>query len=197
MSDARYESYMGVGPKRITHWEHWSNPDAETYLSGIDAYEHPRLCRLKLQELYPQLGLPVPEKDEPILRLEEQTDQGKGRWGASYRDYWQQEEASKRFSSQEEMLAFSPLAQGDFTGWNVVVDGDFSSEEAIYERYRKNYPEEWGDSAPEGSSASVGFYNTMFMWPMLVFGYEHFLAMCLEPGFEDVHGEAVAVGDEA
>jgi len=49
-SDPRYESFMGLGPRRIVHWEHWSNPDAETYLTGIDYYVHPRLCRLKLEE---------------------------------------------------------------------------------------------------------------------------------------------------
>ena len=187
--DPKYESYMGLGPKKIAHWEHCSNPDAETYLTGIDYYEHPRLCRLKLQELYPQLGLPVPEKDDPIPRPEQQNDRGKGRWGDAYRDHWQQEEAANRFSSYDEMLSFSPLEQGDFTGWHVVVDGDYRSEEAIYERYRKAYPAEWGDSAPEGSPASVGFYNTMFMWPLLVFGYEHFLSICLDPRFERIMDE--------
>ena len=87
------------------------------------------------------------------------------------------------------MLRFSPLAQGDFTGWNVVVDGDYSSEEIIYQRYRARYPAEWGDTAPEGSDASVGFYNTMFMWPLLVFGYQHFLDICLEPEFERIMDE--------
>ena len=187
--DARYQSFMGLGPKRIAHWEHWSNPDAETYLTGIDYYQHPRLCRLKLKELYPQLDLAVPETDDPIPRPDQQDDKGKGRWGASLRDYWQQEEAAKRFGSREEMLRFSPLAQGDFSGWHVVVDGDFRSEEVVYERYRKNYPVEWGDTAPEGSSASVGFYNTMFMWPLLVFGYQHFLSICLEPEFERIMDE--------
>ena len=87
------------------------------------------------------------------------------------------------------MLRFSPLEQGDFTDWRVVVDGDFSSEEIIYERYRKKYPAEWGDSAPERSTAQVGFYNTMFMWPLLVFGYENFLSICLEPEFERIMDE--------
>ncbi|MDP6779985.1 MAG: uroporphyrinogen decarboxylase family protein [Candidatus Latescibacteria bacterium] len=189
MADPRYESFMGLGPKRIEHWEHWSNPDAETYLAGIDTYAHPRSCRLKLKELYPQLGLPVPETDDPKPRPEEQADRGKGRWGDSNRAYWQQEIASARFGTQDEMLDFSPLEQGDFTGWRVVVDGDFRSEDVIYERYRKNYPAEWGDKAPAGSSASVSFYNTMFMWPMLVFGYENFLLMSLDPRFERIMEE--------
>ena len=189
MSDARYESFMGMGPKRIQHWEHWSNPDAETYLTGIDHYTHPRLCRIKLKELYPQLDLEVPKTDDPIPRPEEQEDKGKGRWGDSYRDNWQQEDASHRFTSEEEMLRFSPLEQGDFNGWNVVENGDFRSEDIIYERYRRNYPKEWGDTAPAGSSASVFFYNTMFMWPLLVFGYENFLRMCLDPAFERIMDE--------
>lgn len=189
MADPRYESYMGLGPKQIAHWEHWSNPDAETWLTGIDYYAHPRLCRQRLQELYPQLELPIPDSDDPRPRPEEQTDHGKGRWGDSYRDYWQQEEASRRFKSLEDMLRFSPLGQGDFTDWHVMVDGDYRSEEVIYERYRKWYPEDWGDRAPAGSPAAAAFYNTMFMWPMLVFGYEHFLAMCLEPEFDRIMEE--------
>lgn len=189
MADDRYLTFMGKGPKKIIHWEHWSCPDAETYLSGIDYYDHPKLCREKLAELYPQLGLGIPETDEPKIRPEDQEDQGHGRWGDAYRDHWQQEEASHRFTSIDEMMKFSPLKQGDFTNWHVVVDGDFSSEEVIYERYRKNYPAEWGNKAPEGSSASVGFYNTMFMWPMLVFGYENFMMMCLDPEFERIMDE--------
>lgn len=189
MGDPRYESYMGLGPKRIAHWEHWSNPDAETYLTGIDYYAHPRLCRLKLRALYPQLDLEIPESDDPKPRPEEQADRSKGRWGDSYRDYWQQEEASHRFASREDMLRFSPLEQGDFTGWHTFEDGDYRSEETIYARYRKNYPAEWGNQAPVGSPAHVFFYNTMFMWPMLVFGYEHFLNICLDPAFDRIMDE--------
>ncbi|MBS3763516.1 MAG: hypothetical protein KGZ25_09475, partial [Planctomycetes bacterium] len=32
-------------------------------------------------------------------------------------------------------------------------------------------------------------YNTMFMWPLLVFGYENFLSLCLEPEFERIMDE--------
>jgi len=39
MADSRYETFMGRGPRRIVHWEHWSNPDAATYITGIDYYE--------------------------------------------------------------------------------------------------------------------------------------------------------------
>src|SRR5690606_33365068 len=109
-------TYMGRGPKRIVHWEHWSNPDAASILSGIDYYERPRDCMLKLAELYPHIGFHAPAKNDPIPRLDQQQDQGRGRWGDSYRDHWQQDVASHRFKSREDMLAFSPLEQADFTG---------------------------------------------------------------------------------
>ncbi len=185
---ARYEAFMGMAPKRIPHWEHWSCPDAETYLAGIDYYEHPKRCREKMCERYPQLQLPVPETDAPKLRPEQQADKGMGRWGDSNRDYWQQHDASSRFKSLEDMLAFSPLEQGDFTDWHVVVDGDFRSEEIIYERFRADYPA-GSDQALPGDPSMVSFYNTMFMWPMLVFGYENFLNICLEPAFERIMDE--------
>ncbi len=154
MDDPRYESFMGLGPKRIAHWEHCSNPDAETYLTGIDYYAHPRQCRLKLQELYPELGLSIPETDAPRPRPEQQDAHGMIRWGDTYRDHARfQHQRRTRFDSYEEMLRFSPLAQGDFTGWTAGVKGDFRSEEVIYARYRKHYPAKWGDHAPPGSSA--------------------------------------------
>lgn len=189
MGDAYFDTFMGHGPKQIAHWEHWSCPDAETYLSGIDYYDHPRLCRQRLRELYPQLNLWIPEKDDPIPRPELAKDKSRGRWGDAYREIWQQDVASSRFKTYEERMAFSPLAQGDFTGWNIVEDGDYSSEEIIYQRYRRNYPAEWGDKAPEGSGTSVSFYNTTFQWPMLVFGYQNFLEMSLDPDFERIMDE--------
>jgi hypothetical protein len=189
MSDPQYESYMGLGPKRIAHWEHWSNPDAATHITEIDFYEHPRSCMLRMNEMYPFLRMNVPESDDPIPKLNAQRNQGKGRWGHEYRDHWQQEVAGGRFANREEMMSFSPLEQGDFTDWRVVVDGDFRSEDVIYQRYRTQYPDSWGDTAPPGNPASVGFYNTMFMWPLLVFGYEEFLLNCLEPEFERIMDE--------
>jgi len=194
MTDPIYESFMGLSSRRIAHWEHWSNPDAATYITGIDFYAQPRSCMLRLKEIYPFLSLlDIPENDTPFPRIEEQKNRGKGRWGHAYRDYWQQEEAEQHFTSHEEMLRFRPLEQGDFTAWHIPEAGDYRSEEIIYQRYRKNYPAEWGDRAPKGSSAQVGFYNTMFMWPLLVFGYEHFLTICLDPRFERIMDEFVEI----
>jgi len=191
----RYEAFMGLAPKRIPHWEHWSCPDAETYLTGIDYYEHPKLCRERLRELYPQLGLGVPDTDDPVPCPEmdltgksSDPDRHTVRWGAGETATWQHGEAF--FRSADEVFAFSPLEKGDFSDWPHVVDaGDFSSEHVIYEDLRKQYPAERGDRAPEGSTECCGLYNTMFMWPLLTFGWELFLECCLDPRFERLMDE--------
>lgn len=189
MDDA-YQSFMGLAPEKIGHWEHWSNPDAASFITGIDFYQRPRSCLLRLNEMYSfAMKIAAPATDDPLPRPDEQKDKGKGRWGHALRDYWQQEEAARKFENYDQMLDFSPLKQADFTGWKINEAGDYRSEQAIYERHRKNYPAEWGDKAPEGSAALAGFYNTMFMWPLLVFGYENFLNICLDDRFERVMDE--------
>jgi hypothetical protein len=192
----RYLAFMGLAPKRIPHWEHWSCPDGETYLTGIDYYEHPRLCRLKMRELYPQLELAIPENDEPKPRpkldLENESsrtdDQGRRhvRWGDSETSHW---EWGRQFRTPEDVFAFSPLEHADFSSTPVVESRDYSDEEKLYEAYRKGYPAAWGDRAPDGSTASAGFYNTMFMWPLLTFGWQLFLQTCLDPRFDRIMDE--------
>lgn len=190
----RYQAYMGLGPKHIPHWEHWANPDAETWLTGIDYYEHPKLCRLKMKDLYPQLDLPIPADDTPKPRPELGQD-GKSanlvkhtvRWGDGETATW---EHGAFFKSEEDVFSFSPLAHADFRSWpHVGENRDFTSEERLFEQLRSNYPAEWGNQAPAGSTASVSFYNTTFMWPLLVFGWELFMQCCLDDRFEPVMEE--------
>ena len=98
------------------------------------------------------------------------------------------------FTSPEEVFAFSPLEKADFRDWNhVVMNWDFSSEEAIYERLRLNYPEEWGSQPPSDRCSETWFYNTMFMWPMLTFGWDLFLRCCLDPRFERIMAEFLEI----
>ena len=193
--DERYQAFMGLAPKRIPHWEHWSCPDAETYLTGIDYYEHPKLCRQRLHELYPCLKLPVPEDDTPIPRpkLDGVTESStlkdgghKIRWGTGESWIWNW---GIRFDTLDEALAFSPLENADFTNIPVVESKDYSDEEKLYQTYRAYYPAEWREKAPEGSSAASYFYNTMFMWPLLTFGWERFLEMCLDDRFDRIMAE--------
>lgn len=195
MYSDKYLAFMGKCPHKIPHWEHWSDPDAETYLTGIDYFEHPKLCRSRLAELYPQLELPIPATDDPKPRPQlgsagHTSDEINHtvRWGDSTTHTFRLGEAY--FKSEEEVFSFSPLEHADFTDWPHVVENlDFSSEEAIYERVRKVFPAEWGDKAPEGSAVGAAFYNTMFMWPLLVFGWELFLQCCLDERFSRIMDE--------
>ena len=194
-----YLSLMGLAPKRMPECSPWSNPDAETYLTGIDYFDHPRQCRLKMQELYPELRLGIPETDDPKPRPrlsrqgESVSEDEKGahhvRWGDGESSEWGW---GKQFHSAEEVFAFSPLEHGDFTDIPVVESADYSSEEIIYQRYLARIPEaeRYPDGqVPEGSEAGTGFYNTMFMWPLLTFGWELFLETCLDPRFERIMDE--------
>ena len=191
----KYLAYMGLAPQRIPHWEHWSCPDAETYLTGIDYYQHPKLCREKLRELYPQLNLSIPETDEPKerpnldLKGESSIAHEDGRhvrWGDGESGPW---DWGNQFNTPEDVFAFSPLEHGDFTDIPVVESHDFSDEETIAKRYGAPLPGEPAQQAPEGSDAMVGFYNTMFMWPLLTFGWELFMETCLDPRFERIMDE--------
>lgn len=185
-------AFLGGRPARIPHYEHWSCPDAETFLSGVDYYDHPRLCRLALAERYPELRLPVPPDDTPRPHPSETTPADTDgtrhsvRWGDGESWHW---DWGHNFASAEEALRFSPLEQGDFTHIPVVESRDYRDEEALYRHFRANYPAEWGDTAPEGEVVIQGFYNTMFMWPLLTFGWELFLEICGEEEFARIMDE--------
>lgn len=191
----KYLAFMGKWPRRIPHWEHWSNPDAETYMTGIDYYKHPRLCRQKMAELYPQLELSIPETDtsrqRPLIGkgdISSTSESHTVRWGDGETATWVHGEAF--FKDEEDVFAFSPLENPDFSRWpHVIMDWDFSSEEVIYQRLIKDYTKEHGFKAPEGSTRMVSYYNTMFMWPILTFGWELFLQCCQDERFERIMGE--------
>lgn len=187
----KYQAFMGLAPKRIPHWEHWSCPDAETYITGINYYEHPKLCREKMKELYPFLELGIPKTDDPIPDPDKVQppigqEAHRVRWGENISWQW---DWGKNFKDAEEVFAFSPLEHGDFSNMPVVESRDYRDEEKLYQSYRAGFPAELGNKAPEGSSSAIGFYNTMFMWPLLTFGWELFLECCLDPRFERIMDE--------
>lgn len=186
-----FKALTGVSPRRIPHWEHLSCPDAETYLTGIDYYEHPRQCRQKLLELYPQLRLPVPPTDEPKPRPKLGTEEGPSsdseahtvRWGDKETGTWEHGESI--FKSAEQVFAFSPLEKGDFSDWGFVVEAhDYRSEDVLLEKYRSRFPQDAHLPDEEENEFGVSFYNTLFMWPMLTFGWELFLECCLDERFD-------------
>ncbi len=185
----RYDSFMGLGPKRIVHIEHWSNPDAESFITGIDYYENPKLCREKINKLYPYLFLNIPVTNDPKPRLESNRDNEVDeqthttRWGDGQTATFEHGEVF--FKSADDVFAFSPLAKLDFTDWpHVVMNRDYTSEDTIFPDNPSNL-----NPVPEGECRIAGFYNTMFMWPMLTFGWELFLECCMDPRFERIMDE--------
>ena len=194
--DERYQAYKRLWPKRIPHWEPLSCPDGMTYCTGIDFYEHPRLCALKMNEMYPMLYAGVPDKDEPIPRPDldgksnsvsiDEHGRRSVRWGASTSSHW---DWGIKFKDVEEVLAFSPLELGDFTDLPLNEARDYRDEEKLFQVYSTHFPAEWGGKLPEGEWEYVGFYNTMIMWPILTFGWELFLEAALDPRFERIMDE--------
>ena len=185
---ARYQAFMGQRPAIVPHWEHWSDPDAETYLTGVSYYDHPRLCRERMARLYPELGLPIPKEDAPIPRPRyDDVKNHSVRWGDSQSGTFLHGE--QYFKTPEDVLSFSPLAHADMRSWpHVVENWDFTSEETIEKRLLAYFPAPWGQSEP-GAPSMASFYNTTFMWPLLSFGWEMFMACCLDDGFERVMDE--------
>jgi len=177
-SDA-YLALMGLAPRRIPHWEHLSNPAFEQLVTGIDPWQKPRTARLKLLEIYNiDLGGGVPAEDNPIPRPPgdgvhaDENGRLRTRWGTGSTSYW---DWGKDFHSIEQVLRYQPLEHLDLRDANVVENRDYSvSEDELYRHYGGGQgPQE----PPEGEIRAVGFYNTLFMWPLLTFGWELFLEL--------------------
>jgi hypothetical protein len=164
---------------RIPHWESLSNPAFEKLMTGIDPWEHPQLARQRLLELIPQDMGGVPTSDEPLEHLPEDqltvtTKDGQRavRWGASHTWHW---DWGKHFKTVEDVLTYDPLAHMDQRGTGVVAEHDYSlSVEELAQQFQQSLDE---SRAVTGERALVtgGFYNTLFMWPLLTFGWELFL----------------------
>jgi len=175
---------MGRPTSRIPHWEHMSNPDFVTYASGIDYYDKPRSACLKVQEMYGiDMGFGAPGSDDPVRKHEilekdsiiDEHGRARVRWGDGLSSVW---DWGKRFHSIEEVLAYEPLKNLDMSDaakMPVVENRDYSpNEEDFYLACKKHHPR---DNATPGEATCTGFYNTMFMWPLLTFGWELFLEL--------------------
>jgi len=177
-SDA-YLAMMGLAPRRIPHWEHMSNPDFVHHVTGIDPYERPRSAYQRLREVFKiDLGPGIPKEDKPMTRfpadqsvfVNEAGDRCV-RWGEGLTSHW---EWGKKFTGIADVLDYQPLGNLDLRNGKVVENRDYSlDDEAFYRLYAGDNPP---PAPPEGEVASAGFYNTMFMWLLLTFGWE----LCLE-----------------
>jgi len=180
--DRALRRLRGEPVDRIPHWEHLSNPDFLTLVSGIDAYEHPRQAALRVGELLPiDMGFGAPATDEPIPRLPEDESSFVGedglrrvRWGSGLTGHW---DWGSEFTSVEQALAFEPLEHADMREREVVEKRDYrrSVEDLARDIQGGDLPAPGGPRAPHLKGS--GFYNTVFMWPLLTFGWEIFLEL--------------------
>jgi hypothetical protein len=167
---------------RIPHWEHLSNPDFFTLMSGIDAYEHPQQAAAKALEMLPiDMGGGIPASDDPVERLPEDESSFVGedgrrrvRWGSGLTGHW---EWGADFTSVEQALAYDPLADMDQSDKQVIAQMDYTRpvEDIARDMQGGDLPEPGGPRATHLKGG--GYYNTMFMWPLLTFGWEIFLEL--------------------
>ena len=164
---------------RIPHWESLSNPNFEEMLTGIDPWQHPQKARRRLFELIPQDIGSVPLSDKPIERLADgqmtvTTDEGSraARWGAGHTWDW---DWGKHFHTEEDVLVYDPMEHLDQRDGGVVAEYDYRlSVEELATALQEQID---AQRAVTGDRALVvgGFYNTLFMWPLLTFGWQLFL----------------------
>lgn len=96
-------------------------------------YDHPKLCREKIKELYPQLGLAVPKDDTPVPRLgtdlkgassvKDKEGRCCVRWGAEETNHWSWGE---NFKTLEDVFSYSPLENADMRGINAKIHLNWS-----------------------------------------------------------------------
>jgi hypothetical protein len=186
-------AFHGRMPSKIPHWEHFSNPDAIELMTGIDPWKKPRTASLAFQKLAGlEVGFEIPEEDTPIERLK-MDDQSmvdtdghtKVRWGTGLTNKW---DWGNDFKTIEEVIAYQPLEHLDLTETEVIMNYNYSlnDEEFIKPFLAKHMP-------PVDLTVAVDtemFYNTMFMWPLLTFGWELFLE--LAGGYKEELGRLMA-----
>ncbi len=167
---------------RIPHWEHFSNPEFFRLMSGVDPYQHPQeAARKTLEQLPVDMGAGIPATDDPIEPLPEDQssfvdENGRRhvRWGAQLTGHW---EWGEDFQTVEQALAFEPLKNLDMRERQVIAQMDYSRsvEDIARGLQGGDLPEPGGPRAEHLKAGS--FYNTMFMWPLLTFGWEIFLEL--------------------
>ncbi len=166
---------------RIAHWEHLSNPAFEEAVTGVDPWQHPQRARRRLLELLPVDVGAVPDSDEPIERVSpdqftvvDSEGRQSARWGTGSTWHW---DWGRRFKTIEDVVAYDPMADMDQTQTDVVANLDYSlSVDELAQQYQATLDEARALTG-ELSLPVLGYYNTLFMWPLLTFGWELFMEL--------------------
>ncbi len=161
---------------RIPHWEHFSNPAFEQMVTGIDPWQHPQQARRRLLALMPMDVGDVPLTDDPIEHIPDDqlsfTDSDgtrHARWGTGKSWHW---DWGKRFTSVEDVLAYEPMRHLDQRNTGIVAEYDYGLSVAELARQFQERLDARRALAGEFALMTLGFYNTLFMWPLLTFGWE-------------------------
>jgi len=166
---------------RIPMCEHFSNPAAEEAITGIDPWQHPKLARERLHELtHMDLG-GIPDSDEPIPRIPEcqssfsDSDGRRSvRWGTGQTWHW---DWGQHFPDIDSVRRYSPLDHPDQSKMEVVESRDYLiSVEDLAKQYQAGI-DRARELAGDRCLVTGGFYNTIFMWPLLTFGWENLLEL--------------------
>lgn len=166
---------------RIPHLEHFSNPRFEAFVTGIDPWAHPQRARQRFLELLPIDVGAAPTSDAPIervpdeaLSIEEADGTRVARWGTGKSWHW---DWGRRFPDIDTVLAYDPTLEVDLRGAGLVADLDYRlGVDELACQFQRELDEA---RAVTGDRALVvpSFYNTLFMWPLLTFGWRHFLRL--------------------
>ena len=162
---------------RIPTFETVQHPEFERALTGIDPYAHPQQARL---EMLRRLDIDlfsggVPTTDDPIENpfAEGQsslvTEDGHRavRWGATATSHW---DWGAEFTQPEQVLAYDPAR-----------DMPDETVQQMADRFQVNLDRQRA-TASDLFLVTIGTYKTLFMWPLMTFGWEQFLvAAKLDP----------------
>jgi len=162
---------------RIPQWEIVQHPDFERALTGIDPYQHPQKARLAMLARLDLDGFSggIPRTDDPIENPFEDGASSKVlqdgrhavRWGATATSTW---DWGKEFTSVKQVL--------DYDSSQVMPRGTVGELAASYQSAIDEQRALVGDLYLE----TGGTYKTLFMWPLMTFGWELFLeAAASEP----------------
>jgi len=178
-------AFKGEMPDVIPLYLTINHPDFVRDATGVDPYEHPLISSRRLIERFDiDLGS-FPLSDEPQKPpTERQQDDTVQTEDGGYRSRYSPETQwylKTPFKSVEEVLNFDTDPFGK------------DSEKALYPNYAlKNYRwlyEDWterikqenetvrkvGEVYNDRLTCGAGFYTTLFMWPIMIFGWELFL----------------------
>ncbi len=164
---------------RIPHCEILSCPDAIQAITGIDPWERPLSAAREMARRYALDFWTMPTSDEPIPKLPdapafpEADGRTTVRWGQERSWHW---DWGSRFPDVESCLRYDPLSDLDFRWMDPVVLDLSVSEDELVRVFQAEV-----DRVREANAGLAlgyhGFYNTLFMWPLLMFGWENLLEM--------------------